>query len=227
MLIKELTLFTDKQKKQEAFYQNIFGFKAEEKTHDKIAFRTGASKLIFQKSKKNYFYHYCFLIPCNQLENAIKWLKQSVAIIQDENGTIIHRFESWNANAVYFYDGAGNIVEFIVRHDLKNESDKPFDSSQILCINEIGMPTTDIRKTNRQLENEINTRFWKGDFENFGTNGDQHGLFLLPNYKLKTGWFPVNQPIQTSPFNALIENDGKKYRVEYHDEQIKTSEIEN
>ena len=51
----------------------------------------------------------------------------------------IAQFENWNANAVYFYDNNGNILEFIARHDLQNNQFTPFNSESILNISEIGI----------------------------------------------------------------------------------------
>lgn len=226
MQIKELILFSNQIEAQKEFYKNTLGFSATESGTDKFSIRAGETKLSFQHTDEETHYHYCFLIPCNQLENAINWLKPRLNIIEDDAGTVIHRFESWNANAVYFYDGNSNIVEFITRHDLKNETDSPFNLENILCVNEIGMPTTNISKANRQLETELGTQFWKGDLERFGTNGDQNGLFLLPNYRNKPGWYPLNQPIHSSPFEALIVNNGKQFLVNYMDEKIDISMVQ-
>lgn len=79
----------------------------------------------------------------------------------------------------------------------------------------------DIEKINRQLEKELTSQFWKGDKKRFGTNGSQEGLFLLPNYKLKKTWFPTELKIKGEPFEAIIENNGKNFLVEYKDEKIK------
>lgn len=225
MHIKELILFSHQHKAQKEFYQNTLGYEINETTKNSFSVQVGSTKLIFQNSTLNYFYHYCFLIPCNQLKNAVDWLKTRLRITEDVNETIIHHFDSWNADAVYFFDGNGNIVEFIARHDLKNESNRVFDLNEMLCVNEIGMPTTDIKKTNHQLETELGTRFWKGDFEGFGTNGDQHGLFLLPNYLKKAGQYPLNQPIQCSPFVAVIENEGKQFTVKYENENVSIANL--
>ena len=146
-------------------------------------------------------------------------------IIEIEPGRIIQRFEDWNADSIYFYDGSGNLAEFIVRYSLDNKSDKDFTTSSMLCVNEIGLATNDIGKASQHLEDETNLPFWKGDKIRFGTNGDENGLFLLPNYDLKKEWFPVDMKIVPSPFQAIILNNEKEYLVEYANEQIILSSL--
>ena len=156
----------------------------------------------------------------NKLNEAIEWLHKKLEIIKIEEERIIQHFESWNAHSIYFYDGAGNLAEFIVRYDLKNESQQPFDHTQILCVNEIGMPTKNIKKINVQLEETIHSKFWKGDLERFGTNGTQEGLFLLVNNDAKKTWFPTQMKIKTSPFEILTTINQQKYFLEYRNEEI-------
>ncbi len=150
-------------------------------------------------------------------------MENRVEIIDIENGRKTQNFESWNAESFYFYDASGNLVEFIVRYDLKNDDKTDFDISKVLGVNEMGMPTTDIQKMNEQLEKEIETKFWKGDLKRFGTNGSQEGILLLPNYEFKEFWFPTSLKIKPEPFEAIIENNGKEYKMEFREEQLITT----
>ena len=83
--------------------------------------------------------------------------------------------------------------------------------------------STDIVSINAQLQNEIGTNLWKGDLTRFATNGNQEGIFLLPNYEVKDVWFPTEVRIRPEPFEAIVENKGKEYLVEFERETIKTS----
>ena len=62
-------------------------------------------------------YHYCFMVPSNKLQESIAWLKKRVELIKDEAGNEIQFSKSWNADAVYFYDGVGNVTKFIAHYD--------------------------------------------------------------------------------------------------------------
>lgn len=104
---------------------------------------------------------------------------------------------------------------------MNNEEETDFDISKFLGINEIGMPTVDIKTTSNQLKAELNTEYLKGDFQIFGTNGSQEGLFLLPNYKIKDLWFPTSIKILPNPFNVVVQNREQEYYLEFRNEKIK------
>lgn len=223
MRIQKLKLYTNKLEEEKDFYAKTLGFGVIEHNSNNFSLKIGWSELTFEKSKKSHTYHYCFLIPSNKLFQALAWMEKRVAIIDIENGRKTQRFESWNADAFYFYDASGNIVEFIVRHDLKNDIQSEFNIADVLCVNEIGMPTNDIVELNNQLVHNLGTEFWKGDQQSFGTHGSQEGLFLLPNYTQKDTWFPTLVKLKPEPFSATILNNGKKYVMEYKNEAIKIS----
>jgi catechol-2,3-dioxygenase len=214
MRIKELTLFTNSLEQERTFYSEKLGFELVSSSSDYFTVKVGWSTLTFKHSEKAHVYHYCFLIPSNKLAQALEWMESRVSIIQEE-GKKTQRFESWNANSFYFYDASGNIAEFIVRHDLNNAIDADFDTSHVLCVNEIGMPTKNIGKSNAELETKFGTAFWKGNLERFGTHGSQEGLILLPNYEVKDVWFPTSKGIKPEPFELSIEHEGMSYSMEF------------
>ena len=220
MKIKRLKLHTSNLENEKSFYTNTLGFDLLIQKENLFSIKVGWSELIFEESTEGHTYHYCFLIPANKFEEALQWLEKRTDLIDLEDGRKTQRFESWNADSFYFYDGSGNVAEFIVRYDLKNFSNSKFIISDILCLNEIGMPTADVAATNSKLQHALGTKFWKGDLERFGTNGDQKGLFLLPNYNLKDTWFPTTVNIKPEPFEIEIENNGKNYIMRYKNQDI-------
>ncbi len=224
MKILKLKLFTNKLELEKVFYFQTLGFEIIENNPNSFTVKTGWSDLTFEKTEKEYKYHYCFLIPSNKLKQAMEWMEKRVLVIDIENGRKTQRFESWNADSFYFYDASGNIVEFIVRQELDNGISSDFNISSVLCINEIGMPTSNVEKTNNKLLKYFGTQFWKGDLKRFGTNGSQEGLFLLPNYEIKEIWFPTSSmKINPEPFEIIFENNGEKYNMEYKNGKIITT----
>ncbi len=220
MQIKKIVLYSNEIEKQFHFYKNTLGFDVIRVSRDLISFKAGNTIINFEKSEIDHKYHYCFLIPSNKLNEAKIWLEQRVALIKIEGERVIEQHTYWNAEAVYFYDGTGNVVEFIVHHDLDNKIKEAFDVSKIISINEIGVPSEDIPATNRILEKKLNSLFWKGNYTHFGTNGNQEGLFLLVNYTLKKTWFPTAVKIEQSPFNASISINNKLFNVIYKNGKI-------
>ncbi len=223
MKFKYLKLYTNKLELEKKFYSEILGFKIIDGNSDFFSLKIGWSELSFEKSEIEHKYHYCFLLPSNKINEALEWMGKRTEIIDIENGRKIENFKSWNADSFYFYDASGNIAEFIVRYDLKNNIESEFDISEVLGVNEIGIGTKDVQKINNQLQAELGIKFWKGDLKRFGTNGSQEGIFLLPNYNLKEIWFPTSIKIKPEPFEATIENKGKEYHVEYRNEKLKTT----
>lgn len=222
--IKELRLFTNQIAEQKQFFETTLGFTVHQEDHQTFWVQVGWTKFYFMRSNEDYKYHYCFLIPENKLTEAMEWLLPKVDIITVEGGEKIVYFESWNAHSFYFYDAAGNISECIVQHDLQNHSLKPFSIEDFLCINEIGLGTDNISKTNQQIEEKIGTLFWKGDKERFAANGSQEGLFLMPNYLVKETWFPTEIAIKPNPLNAVIEDEGETYNFRYLNGEVFTTD---
>ncbi|WP_461629646.1 VOC family protein [Labilibaculum euxinus] len=223
MKFKKLKLYTNKLESEKRFYSEILGFKILDENSNFFSLEIGWSELSFEQSEIEHKYHYCFLIPANKLNQALEWMERRTKVIDIEDGRKIENFKSWNADSFYFYDASGNVAEFIVRYDLKNNDESEFDFSKVLGINEIGVATKDVQEINHQLKTELGTKFWKGDLKRFGTNGSQEGIFLLPNYKLKEIWFPTSIIIKPEPFEAIIENNGKVYCLEFRNEKLRTT----
>ncbi len=221
MKINSLKIYTNKLDLEKKFYSETLGFEIIKSDSTFFSLKIGWSILTFEKSKQAHIYHYCFLIPSNKLTQALEWIERRVKIIPLLDRRKTQRFETWNADSFYFHDASGNIAEFIVRHELNNTIHCDFDITNVCCINEIGMPTTDIKRINTEIEKCIGTKFWKGDLNIFGTNGSQNGLFLLPNYKTKDTWFPTSIKIKPEPLEIVIENNEKKHFVKFNSNGIK------
>lgn len=225
MRIKRLTIFTEKLAAEIKFYTEILGFSLLHSERNRFTVKAGWSELTFEESPVDFVYHYCFLIPSNKLDEALQWMEKKTDIVKIEGDRKTQFFDSWNAESFYFFDASGNIAEFIVRHDLKNETSEPFSSDQILCVNEIGLPTADVAATNKTLEEKLGTEFYKGDQKRFGTNGDAEGIFLMPNYTIKKTWFPTEIELMPLPFTAEIENAGITYRVIHENEKLEIEKV--
>lgn len=220
MRIVELTLFSHNLEAQKQFYQSVFGVDFYEDSVDHFSFQAGWTKVTFRKSNIKTVYHYCYLIPSNKLDEAIVWLQDKIELIT-VGGEVIHQHTHWNAAAIYFYDADGNIGELIARYDLPYISDHPFTYTDILCMNEIGLPSSDCRKLNAEISDKIGTEIWKGDLDRFVVNGDQEGMFLLVNNTVKDKWYPTNIFPETVNIEALINHQDQLTRVIYDDQNFK------
>ena len=124
--IISLVLQTSKLADQRRFYTGRLGLPVIAETADSVTLGAGATRLTFTAvATGDPFYHFAFNIPENTLGTAKESLAHRdppIPLIKKPDGGDEYHFESWNAHAVYFLDPAGNIVEFIARHNLGNAS---------------------------------------------------------------------------------------------------------
>lgn len=194
MKIKELRLITNDLLAVKDFYHKQLGFLIITENPSEIGFQIGASQLFFQKkdTSEKPVYHFAFNVASEQFQAAKTWLAERTALIKDEAGADEFRFESWNADAVYFYDSVGNIVELIARHNRGGAAIAlPFSSKNIENISEIAIVTTDVFAEMRRVQQRVFAPVYKSKNERFTPIGDEEGLFIL----VKAGrvWFPTKE----------------------------------
>ncbi|MFK7783745.1 MAG: VOC family protein [Crocinitomicaceae bacterium] len=225
MRINELTIYTSQLEKQVEFYSSILKLILTEQSKERASFQMGSSILTFESRDEATPYHFAINIPSNKEFEALAWLKERVNILSLEE-TEIHDFNSWNAKAVYFYDPDNNIVEFISRRNLQNESALPFDSSQLLCISEIGISILDIEPIFKQLKALSGVEHFSGDVERFLAIGDDHGLFIIVNKNLKD-WYPTGDEAHSSDFKLDFSNRGNTCHILFENGELLESSEPN
>ena len=132
------------------------------------------------------FYHFAFNIPENKILKAREWQLKRTALsatpsqLVDENyPKDIRHFQHWNAHSVFFWDPAGNLVEYIARHDLKNRAEGEFSSSDLLCASEIAFIVQDTEAIANEIKSSFKMNQYRGGDENFRAVGDENGLLLV------------------------------------------------
>lgn len=160
MEIKSLRISSNKLVETRIFYTKTLGFTLVNEDEYSFQIRVGSSKLTFtnQDSNNNPFYHFAFNIPSNKYSEAKQWTKDRVNLLI-ENGEDEVDFSHLPAHAFYFYDPSGNIVEFIARYGINQESEHPFTPDSILNISEIGLIVVDaVNIGNKMIQNKIYER---------------------------------------------------------------------
>lgn len=203
MKIKEVTLFTNNIQKQRRFYKTVLGFEVIEDTSERIAFKAGASTLVFQYKEQYKPSHLAFNIPYNAAYDCLKWLRDRVEVIPFED-KYISDFSNWKAKAIYFYDPDKNILEFIARERIDKESDEAFKPRLILNISEMAIATNNIETIYNTINAIKPIPIFDGNFERFCAVGNDEGLFILINKAIKK-WYPTNDEAFTSDF--IIKGD--------------------
>jgi catechol 2,3-dioxygenase-like lactoylglutathione lyase family enzyme len=181
MNITRLELLSADLEAQRDFYANVLELPVRLDAPI-LEVQAGRTRLFFTHTPEfDGAYHFAFNIPTNQFDSAKTWISSRVPLLQDENGNNEFHSENWNSSSVYFKDPAGNVLEFIARHNLDNAVEGDFDRLQILNISEIGLPSEDVVG----LANEICKRldvsvFRQEPNETFTPVGDDNALLIIP-----------------------------------------------
>ncbi|MBF4464155.1 VOC family protein [Flavobacterium sp. LC2016-12] len=216
MKLQQIQIQTNNIQDTETFYNDILGLKILEKKSDSLTIQAGSSILKFIENPEfDSIYHFAFNIPENKLEEAIQWCADKVDLIIIQDKRIIANFETWNANAVYFYDNNGNLLEFIARHDLDNFQIKEFSSKSILNISEIGIIDENPMELGAELIEEYGLFFFAKNYnsENFAAIGDDEGLLII--VKPYRNWYPTEIPSKSNKIDLRIENKGAKIELSF------------
>jgi len=198
------------------FYKDILDLPIIEKTKESVSIQAGNSVLEFlENAEFKSIYHFAFNIPENKLDEAIDWCKSKVDLIFIEDQKVITNFENWNANAVYFYDNSGNLLEFIARHDLDNAQTEAFSSKAILNISEIGIVSENPLALGEQLIEQHGLEFFSknANSELFAAVGDDEGLLIM--VKPDRNWYPTQTPSESNKTAVRIENKGNKIELNF------------
>ena len=145
MNITYLELLTKDLQAQRNFYSHVLRLPVT-LSDSRLEIKAGKTDLVFTQAESDFdgAYHFAFNIPENQFRVAKAWISSRIPLLHDEIGKDEFESESWNSHSVYFKDMAGNVLEFIARHNLKNAVQGDFDSGQILNVSEIGLPSEDV-----------------------------------------------------------------------------------
>ncbi len=214
MNIISIELATNDLQAQRDFYSNLLELPVE-LSSERLKVQAGKTTLVFTQADFGFdgAYHFAFNIPENQIQAAKEWLSKKIDLLYDENRLDVFDFSNWNAHSLYFKDAAGNILEFIARHDLKNSAEGDFDGSQILSVSEIGLPSEDVIAFAKQLCERMNLSVFHGEpSATFTPVGDDHGLFILPS--VNRIWYPnTGVPARLLPIKMKVESNGREFEI--------------
>jgi catechol 2,3-dioxygenase-like lactoylglutathione lyase family enzyme len=181
MDITRLELLSADLDAQRDFYANVLELPVR-RDSTILEVKAGRTELLFTEAPEfDGAYHFAFNIPENQFDLAKTWISRRIPLLRDENGKEEFHSENWNSSSVYFKDAAGNVLEFIARHNLKNAMDGEFDSRQILTISEIGLPSEDVVGLADEICKRLDVSIFRQEAnESFTPVGDDNGLLILP-----------------------------------------------
>jgi hypothetical protein len=158
---------------------------------DRFSVMAGETRITFVQTSDTTegrppFYHFAFNIPENKIVTALEWQKARTPLLTipeanraDGYPPEVIDYRHWNAHSIFFLDPAGNVVEYIARHDLKNGDKHPFGFTDILYASEIGLIVDDVAATAAALKDLTGVASYKGASDQFAAMGDEYGLLLV------------------------------------------------
>ncbi|MDX1940663.1 MAG: hypothetical protein SFU99_08935 [Saprospiraceae bacterium] len=187
--IKSLRLLTGAPlAEMKHFYHDLLELPILNEKSNELSIRAGETDITFLKvdATQQPFYHFAFNIPENKIIAARNWQKERSPLfatpphmIDSNYPNDIRHFQNWNAHSVFFWDPAGNILEYIARHDLKNSASGNFSGKDILCASEIGFVVDDATNTAELVKTTFGLEQYRGGDDNFRAIGDENGLLLI------------------------------------------------
>jgi hypothetical protein len=174
-----------------AFYGKTLDLAITDEKSDRLSVEAGETRITFVSSAENVggrapFYHFAFNIPENKILKALEWQKARTPMlaIPERNRAAgfppeVVDYSHWNAHSIFFLDPAGNVVEYIARHDLKNGDNSPFSWADILYASEIGLIVDDVAATAATVKEAVAVAQYKGGSDEFMAMGDEYGLLLI------------------------------------------------
>ncbi|NIR51819.1 hypothetical protein GWN42_03230 [candidate division KSB1 bacterium] len=171
------------------FYCEVLELPLLTEQSDEITVRAGETPVTFVPAGPESgepFYHLAFNIPENKILLARKWQKERTPLFQTPDNLCdpdypddVRHFRHWNAHSIFFFDPAGNVLEYIARHDLNNASTGPFTSADILYASEIGFTSDKVEATALELRRAFSLMQYRQGNDNFRAIGDEFGLLLV------------------------------------------------
>lgn len=213
------------------FYAERLGFPLLRENANEVSFAAGASQLGFSSiaaEKGEPFYHFAFNIPHNKILSARDWLLERTSLIMPgpdlRDPSLppdVVWFRHWDAHSLFFWDPAGNLVELIARHTLKNDAPGSFGVDDVLLASEIAFIVPDVTASATALAQATGLGAYPPGTPIWAL-GDEHGLLLVIVEGRLWGWGSERaRPTAVFPTEVVLGNQlatsyafpGLPYRV--------------
>lgn len=208
-MFKKVTLYTNQLEDMKGFYEYQLGFRIVEEDEISFTLSIGESQLVFRESERAAVYHFALNIPGNQFTLAKWWAGERVTLNRQEGMDEVF-YANFDADAFYFQDPAGNVVEFIARRSVDRMGNFTVDS--LLDISEVSITTPDVEEVGEAIESmDIPVRGNKGiDPKSLNFLGSGHTYIIL--VAPKRTWYFSKQKSETHPLSIEL-SDGRQIDI--------------
>lgn len=211
MVIEELRLRSYSLERQYQLFADQLGIAVEAQTADRVTFRVGHSRLLFERAQRQSdVYHYALGLPGHRFADAVTWLAARVPLLTNQAGQREWSFDTWNAHGVYFADGDGNIAELIAHHTVESRSSGAFSGHSLLGVSEVGLVVEQVGMTVGLLEQQYGLQPYLGlSHPEFTAVGDAHGMFIV--VARGRPWLPTGAPAQPTGSTTTFQVDRRRF----------------
>lgn len=212
--IVHLRLMSKHLHDMQRFYAETMGFETTLSAKT-LGIKTGGTVIEFDELERDGenaetpYYHVAWAIPENKLAQAKTWLAARTTLLRTPAGRDEFHFRSVNRHAVYFADPAGNILELIARHNLKDGRDGAFELADILYVNHAGLVVDDLQAAIAQIRQKLSLDLRYEPTSNFAQLGDEYRhLVLVTRDRL---WLPENiKPARVFETEIVMHGESEK-----------------
>lgn len=188
------------------FYGDRLGLPILERSREAVAIAVGETRLELVGGGGDPFYHVALLVPGDRFDAALGWIRQRVDLLPDaESGDAVFAFTGWGAQAVYFHDPAGSIVELIAHTGLgESGAGGAVSGAELVGLSEVGL-VGDTAALAGTLGEKLGLELWDGRVGVEGWLGfvgeKARTLILSPPGR---GWLPTERPAEPHPLEIVL-----------------------
>jgi catechol 2,3-dioxygenase-like lactoylglutathione lyase family enzyme len=187
------------------FYRARLGVELLQQTDALVAVRLGQTRLEYLPSAEEPFYHFALLAPGDRFDELLSWAGERTDLLPDRHGEVVFDFTNWRAQACYFHDPAGNIVEVIAHRGVGETGARgSFSAEELLGFSELGL-VGDPAAMASLLRRQTGLELWDGTV-------DGHAQLAFVGEPAKTlilchpdrPWLPTGRPAEAHPVEVVL-----------------------
>lgn len=193
------------------FYGRELGLDIRLEGSERLSVVVGESELEVVGSPGEAFYHFALLVPGDRFAAALEWARTRTELLPDtRSGEVVFNFDSWAAEACYFHDPAGNIVELIAHRGIAETYERgEFRAGELLGLSELGL-VGEPQALAASLSGELGLDLWDGSLAPgaLAFVGERaRTLILAPSDR---GWLPTGRPAEPHAVEVLLSGSPKQ-----------------